>query len=330
MNMDNSYEVTVLIPNFNGLKFLKPCIKSLEDIKDEKFDLLVVDNGSDDGSKEWMKEKKVRFIDLDKNYGFAGGVNRGLKEVKTKYVILLNNDTVVRKNYVSALLSTIKSDDKIFAVSPMMINAHDDKLIDDAGDGLTLVGWGYQRGVGENIKYYEKAARVFSACGGASIYNMDILNEIGYFDEEFFAYLEDIDLSYRAALHGYYVLYEPASKVLHLGSATSGSRYNSFKVKLAARNNIYLFYKNQTDLQLVINFIPMFIGHVIKILFFLKKGYAKDYISGIKEGINKHNKVKREVYSYRVDRMNLIKIELLLFFSCFDYIKHFIFRRIRK
>jgi len=222
------------------------------------------------------------------NLGFAGGVNAGLKEVNTEYVILLNNDTEVFPDYIEELVKAIKKSKKIFSVSPMMIQSMNRDLMDDAGDGMCILGWGYQIGVGEKISGYTRAKDVFTACAGAAIYRKAVLDEIGYFDELHFAYLEDIDLGYRAKLAGYFNRYEPRAKVYHFGSGTSGSKYNGFKVRLAARNNIYLHYKNQANWQLLFNSFFLFAGVAIKAGFFYKKGFLKEYLEGLFEGIKNY------------------------------------------
>ena len=267
-------KVTIIIPNYNGIKFLGDCIESLRYQTYQNFDILIVDNGSKDESVEYLMELEsyesnlnIKVISLDENLGFAGGVNVGLAACDSKYVILLNNDTEVFPDYVEMLVNAIEKSEKIFAINPLMINANNKELVDDAGDGYSLLGWGYQIGVGEKVENFTKKRAVFSACAGASIYRKSILDEIGYFDEMHFAYLEDMDLSFRARLRGYIIGFEPNAKVYHLGSATSGSKYNSFKVRLAARNNIYLIYKNMTNLQIVFNFFPLLLGTLVKMGF---------------------------------------------------------------
>ena len=322
-------EVSIIIPNYNGLRFMKDCLNSLAKQTYKDYKLLIVDNGSSDGSKEYFKENNIDFIDLDTNLGFAGGCNEALKLVDTKYVILLNNDTEVFCDYVEKLVQAIKKDEKIFSVSPLMINAHKKDIVDDAGDGLCLLGFAYQIGVGEKIINYTKSKEVFTACAGAAIYRMDILREIGFFDEMHFAYLEDIDLGFRARLKGYKNVFCPSAKVYHLGSATSGSRYNSFKVKLAARNNIYLHYKNQSNIILLLNILPLSLGILIKYIFFSKMGFKNDYVEGLKEGFSTYKKCKRVDFS-KVRFMDLVNIEWKMFLGTFDYIGHFLNRRFKK
>ena len=322
-------EVSIIIPNYNGLRFMKDCLNSLAKQTYKDYKLLIVDNGSSDGSKEYFRENNIDFIDLDTNLGFAGGCNEALKLVDTKYVILLNNDTEVFCDYVEKLVQAIKKDEKIFSVSPLMINAHKKDIVDDAGDGLCLLGFAYQIGVGEKIINYTKSKEVFTACAGAAIYRMDILREIGFFDEMHFAYLEDIDLGFRARLKGYKNVFCPSAKVYHLGSATSGSKYNSFKVKLAARNNIYFHYKNQSNIILLLNILPLSLGILIKYIFFSKMGFKNDYVEGLKEGFSTYKKCKRVDFS-KVRFMDLVNIEWKMFLGTFDYIGHFLNRRFMK
>lgn len=325
-------KVTIIIPNYNGIDFLKDCIESLRYQSYKNFEVLIVDNGSKDKSVEYLKclesyenNLNIKVIYLDENLGFAGGVNVGLAASDSEFIILLNNDTEVFPDYVEMLVNAIEKSEKIFAVNPLMINAHNKELVDDAGDGYSLLGWGYQIGVGEKVKDFTKKRTVFSACAGASIYRKIILDEIGYFDELHFAYLEDMDLSFRARLRGYIIGFEPKARVYHLGSATSGSKYNSFKVRLAARNNIYLIYKNMTNLQIAFNSFPLFVGTMIKMGFFLKKGFIKDYISGLIEGFRNLKECDRVDFT-EIKKSNILALEGEIIFGTFEYVYRFIKR----
>ena len=128
-------------------------------------------------------------------------------------------------------------------------------------------------------------APVFAACGGAAIYRKNLFSVIGDFDENHFAYLEDIDIGYRAKISGFANYYEPGAIVYHAGSAVSGSRYNEFKVKLSSKNSIYLIYKNMPILQILLNLPFLTAGIIIKSFFFARKGMGKTYWKGIWEGI---------------------------------------------
>ena len=162
-----------------------------------------------------------------------------------------------------------------------MIQLHHRDLMDDAGDMYSIMGWAYQRGVGQEVERYDRPCHIFSSCAGAAIYRREIFEEIGYFDEMHFAYLEDIDVGYRAKIAGYYNRYCPQAVVYHVGSGTSGSKYNPFKVKLAARNNVYLNYKNMPFFQLLVNSLPICMGILGKYFFFKKLGFEKDYLEAV-------------------------------------------------
>lgn len=275
---------TVVIPNYNGIEYIEKCLGSLAG---EPAHIIVVDNGSGDGSREVVREKfpKVELVCLDRNYGFCKAVNEGISRSKTPYVILLNNDTEVEPGFVRALEQPLEWRGEIFSGSAQMRNMHQPELIDDAGDCYCALGWAFARGKDKPVQEYQRPCRIFAACGGAAIYRRKVFNEIGNMDENHFAYLEDIDLGYRARIQGYYNLYIPKAVVYHAGSAVSGSRHNSFKVKLSAQNSVYLAYKNMPFFQLLLNMPLLSAGFAVKALFFAKKGLGKDYLAGLCKGI---------------------------------------------
>ena len=286
-------KTTIIIPNYNGLSFMEPCFESLKEQTVRDFKVLVVDNGSTDGSVEWLKEHRIPSIFLKENTGFSGAVNTGIRAADTPYVLLLNNDTRVEPGFVAAMERAMDQSPKIFSVSSRMIQMYHPELLDDTGDMYSILGWAYQRGVGRSVNLYQKSCRVFSACAGAAIYRRAVFDEIGLFDELHFAYLEDIDVGWRAKLYGYDNVYCPDAAVYHVGSGTSGSRYNSFKVRLAARNCIYLNYKNMPGWQLLLNAPFLLAGIFVKYLFFVKNGFGGDYVSGLKEGIRTRKQCRR-------------------------------------
>ena len=284
---------TIIIPNYNGLKFMDECIRSLNAQTYPNFRTLVVDNGSTDGSVEWLKEHQIDTIFLPENTGFSGAVNVGIKAADTPYVLLLNNDVRVDEYFVAEMVRAIGQSERIFSVSSRMIQMYHPDRLDDAGDMYSLLGWAYQRGVGRDLTHYRRSSRVFSACAGAAIYRREVFEEIGYFDEMHFAYLEDMDLCWRARIHGWKSWYEPDAEVFHVGSATSGSRYNRFKVLHSAGNNLYMIYKNMPLAQMLLNLPFLLVGFLIKYLFFVKNGFGGDYVSGLKEGIRTRKQCRR-------------------------------------
>lgn len=278
--------VTIIIPNYNGYAFLKDCLEALMPQVKEGVHVLVVDNGSTDGSVPFLRSYEgIQTLFLPENSGFCGAVNAGIKISHTKYIILLNNDTKVLPGYVDGLVKALELDECIFSGSARMLQMHAPELIDDAGDEYCALGWAFARGKGKTAELYEEAADVFAACGGASIYRRAVFEEIGYFDDRHFAYLEDMDIGYRARIFGYRNVYVPEAKVLHFGSGFSGSRYNAFKVKLSSRNSVYLPWKNMPFVQLVLNAPFLLLGYLTKYVFFVRKGLGKEYRKGLAEGI---------------------------------------------
>lgn len=279
-------KATVVIPNYNGIEYLDDCLKSLYrgTVVPE---IIVVDNGSADGSLEAIRAgyPEVRVISFRENTGFSHAVNAGIREAVTEYVILLNNDTVVEQHFVERLIRAMEKKPFVFSAGAKMLSLKEPEMIDDAGDLYCCLGWAFALGKGQRKDAYAKRARVFAACAGAAIYRKSVLEQLGGFDDNFFAYLEDIDVGYRAKAEGYDNLFIPEAVVYHAGSAVSGSRYNEFKVKLTARNSVYLIYKNMPFLQILLNSPFLLAGFMVKWLFFLKKGLGGVYAKGLVDGV---------------------------------------------
>lgn len=322
-------EITVVIPNYNGIKYLADCLASLREQEEgtPEFTVLVVDNGSADGSVELLEKYDRQAVDFDlqtillsENTGFCHAVNVGIQSSKTPYVILLNNDTKVQSCFIKGLYEAIQKDEKIFSVSAQMLMWDKPELLDDAGDRYCVLGWAYARGKGKRAADYDKPARIFSACGGAAIYRKSVFEEIGYFDETHFAYLEDLDIGYRALIHGYQNYYEPSAKVLHFGSASTGSRYNEFKTTLSSANNVYVIGKNMPILQLLLNLPFLLLGFLVKFLFFCRKRMGMLYLKGLWKGVKRcFGDVGRTAkVSFRFHRIgNYVSIQIQLFLNVF-------------
>lgn len=309
-------EVSVVIPNFNGIAFLDSVLASLEGQTLNNFEVILVDNGSTDGSCPFVTANYpwVHLIELSENFGFCGAVNAGIRAAKAPYVLLLNNDTEVKEDFVEEMLAAIRRHKNAFSCGARMVQYHDRDKLDDVGNYYCALGWSFARGRGKDIHAYETEDRIFSACAGAAIYRKKILEKIGYFDEEHFAYLEDTDIGYRARIYGYENWYAPKAIVYHVGSGTSGSRYNQFKTRYSSRNNIYLIYKNMPLLQIILNLPFLAVGFLIKFLFFAVKGMGKEYAAGIKNGFSISMKNKK--VPFRIKHLpNYCKIQLELWIN---------------
>ena len=309
-------EVSVVIPNFNGIAFLDSVLASLEGQTLNNFEVILVDNGSTDGSCSFVTANYpwVHLIELSENFGFCGAVNAGIRAAKAPYVLLLNNDTEVKEDFVEEMLAAIRRHKNAFSCGARMVQYHDRDKLDDVGNYYCALGWSFARGRGKDIHAYETEDRIFSACAGAAIYRKKILEKIGYFDEEHFAYLEDTDIGYRARIYGYEKWYAPKAIVYHVGSGTSGSRYNQFKTRYSSRNNIYLIYKNMPLLQIILNLPFLVAGFLVKFLFFAVKGMGKEYAAGIKNGFSISMKNKK--VPFRMKHLpNYCKIQLELWIN---------------
>lgn len=316
-------KTTVVVPNYNGIQYLKACMDKLLLAKQQgEFQIILVDNGSSDGSErlclEYAGSGTAKLISFTKNTGFCGAANAGIDACNTEYVLLLNNDTEVTENFVAELEHFMDTHKNAFSASAKMLSLRHPDIIDDCGDLYCALGWAFALGKGKQKQFYEKDGEIFAACGGAAIYRMEMLNRIGKFDENHFAYLEDIDLGYRAKINGFHNYFCHTAVVYHAGSGFSGSRYNPFKIDLSAKNSIYLIYKNMPFLQILINFLFLLIGFTVKFLFFAKKGYGKHYLKGLIRGfrlcISEKGREKKVVFKGR-NLGNYIKIQLLLWWN---------------
>ena len=309
-------EVSVVIPNFNGIAFLDSVLASLEGQTLSNFEVILVDNGSTDGSCSFVTANYpwIHLIELSENFGFCGAVNAGIRAAKAPYVLLLNNDTEVKEDFVEEMLAAVRRHKNAFSCGARMVQYHDRDRLDDVGNYYCALGWSFARGRGKDIHAYETEDKIFSACAGAAIYRKKIIEKIGYFDEEHFAYLEDTDIGYRARIYGYENWYAPKAIVYHVGSGTSGSRYNQFKTRYSSRNNIYLIYKNMPLLQIILNLPFLAAGFLIKFLFFAIKGMGKEYAAGIKNGFS--ISMKNQKVPFRIKHLpNYCKIQLELWIN---------------
>lgn len=309
-------EVSVIIPNFNGMAYLDGVLSGLECQTVRNFEVILVDNGSSDGSCAFVASSYpwVHMIELPENFGFCKAVNEGIKASRAPYVLLLNNDIEVTPDFIEEMLAAIRRHKKAFSCAARMIQFHDRDRLDDAGNYYCALGWAYARGKGKDIHTCEKEEKIFASCAGAAIYRRKIFEKIGYFDEEHFAYLEDMDVGYRARINGYENWYAPKAMVYHVGSGTSGSRYNHFKTRYSSRNNVYLIYKNMPLLQIILNLPFLIVGFGTKLLFFTLKGFGKEYLAGIKNGFQISEKDRKVPFKFR-NLPNYLKIQVELWIN---------------
>lgn len=250
----------VVVLNWNGKDFIEECLDSLSKQSHES-EIVVVDNGSTDGSVELIERKypKIHLIKELKNHGFAGGVNIGIKyaiKEKANAVALFNNDAVADKNWLKELVKTLEKNDSLGAVTGKLLS-RDGKRIDSTGDlysiwGLTIAG---QRNM-PTEKAIREAKKIFGASAGACLYRSSAIKEIRFFDEKFFAYYEDTDVSFRLQLSGWEVMYCPSSIAYHATGSTS-SKLKGFTTYQTIKNLPILFFKD-VPLGLMPKMLPRF------------------------------------------------------------------------
>lgn len=243
--------VTVVIPNWNGRHLLGTCLGALQEQTYRDFDVVVVDNGSADGSAEWLGQNFAgRVIANETNRGFAAAVNQGIRASPGQYIATLNNDTAPSPGWLAELMAAMESEARVGMCASKMLFADRPHIINSTGICVDRAGIAWDRRGGEVDDERETApVEVFGPCGGAALYRRVMLDEVGLFDEDFFAYLEDVDLAWRARRAGWRCLYAPAAQVLHCHSAT-GVEGSSFKSFHLGRNKVWLIVKNYPFRQL--------------------------------------------------------------------------------
>ncbi|MDO4476299.1 MAG: glycosyltransferase family 2 protein [Lachnospiraceae bacterium] len=280
-------KVSVVIPNLNGMEYLNDCLTSLMGQEGAQAQVILVDNGSADESVAFVRERfpQVQLEVFPENRGFCEAVNAGIRLTKTEYVILLNNDTVCDPHFVRELVEGMRSHPDAFSCQAGMRMLSEPDRMDDAGDYYCALGWAFALGKGQAAEKYRRERRIFSACAGAAIYRMSALRQTGLFDPQHFAYLEDLDIGWRARILGYKNYFIPQAIVYHAGSGTSGSRYNAFKVRHSARNSVYVIRKNMPVWQILLNLPMLAAGFAVKTVFFARKGLGGVYVKGLLEGL---------------------------------------------
>ena len=253
--------VSVVIPNWNGKRFLTGCLDSLLRQSYKLIEIVIVDNGSADGSVEFIQDnyKDVKLVRFETNTGFSKAVNRGITESSGEFVVLMNNDTTADDNWLSELVKAIKQHPEAGSAGCKMLAYDDHRILDGAGDGYRRGGLPGRIGHREfDNGQFDTPRYILGACGGAALYRRSLFDDIGFFDEDYFAYLEDVDMGLRAQSAGYKCIYVPTAIIYHLGCGTTGSGYSPLVVKLSARNNWNTIVKNIPD-RLIWKFLPQII-----------------------------------------------------------------------
>jgi GT2 family glycosyltransferase len=239
--------LAVVIPALHRPDLTERCLHSFlrQQCAPGDCEIIIVENDATHGATlPDPLPPRVRRLELDRNYGFTGAVNRGIAASSSEFVLLLNNDVELLPGFVNALLAKMQVDPLVAIAGGKLLSAADPALLDGAGDGLLLGGAGYRLGQGDRDAGQFDHIEPLSCCGAALLLRRSALEEIGGLDEDFFAYLDDVDLALRARLRGYKVMYVPEAKATHIGSATLGEPLHPKTFEWITRNQTLVVVKN--------------------------------------------------------------------------------------
>jgi GT2 family glycosyltransferase len=271
--------VTIIIVNWNGKEMLKECLTSLKKQSYSDFSVILVDNGSEDGSVAFVKKhfSEVQIISLSENVGFSVANNLAIKSVNSKYVALLNNDAVADPLWLEKLVAALdETPEAGFAASRILL--HDTPhLIDRAGDSYTTAGTGLLRGRGADASSYGRREWIFGACAAAALYRLSMLKDIGLFDEDFFLLYEDVDLSFRAQLRNYKCLYVPEAKAFHKAS-TSIVHDSPTSVYYSHRNLEWVYFQNMPARLIRKSILSHMVYDMAALVYFFGNGRFRPFI----------------------------------------------------
>ena len=296
--------ISVIVLNYNGRGFLDGCLTSLASQSYSGFEVVVVDNGSIDGSPEYIEANYpwVRLVKNDDNLGFAGGTNAGIRAARGDYILTLNNDTRADNRFIEELIRPM-ADPAVGVCAGKML--FPDGRINSAGICVSRSGAAWDRGMFEPDRgQYDSVEEVFGACAGAALYRKKMLDEIGLFDEDFFLYLEDVDLAMRARLAGWKCIYTPRAEVVHHHGGTAG--VGSDLAVYYGNRNIVWYPVKDFPLRLLITSLPFILGrNLATIPYYALRGQGRvilkskiDAMRGVVKMIRKRKDVvRRQDYS---------------------------------
>lgn len=260
--------VSVIILNLNGRHLLKDCLDSLAGQSYGRIETILVDNGSSDGSVELVRSgyPGVRVLVNPLNLGYTLAANQGIRASRGEFVVVLNNDTKAAPDWIEKLADAAASDPRIGICASKQMNFFEPGKFDSAGIQLFRGGYARDRGRGEEDRgQYDRSERIFGAPGASAFYRRSMLDEIGLFDEDYFAYCEEFDLSFRAMLYGWACVYVPAAVVYHKSGATRASRDERFLVYYVERNRLFTIIKNY-PVRLFLYCLPYLMKYELDIL----------------------------------------------------------------
>ena len=301
--------VSVVVVNFNGKKFLDDCLSSLARQTFRDFETILVDNGSSDGSADYIRERypSVMLVETGKNLGFAGGTNAGIRAAQGEFVFTLNNDTVADPCMLEEIVKPMQAEPTVGMCGTKMVLP--DGRINSTAICLSRSGAAWDRGMGEaDHGQFDTAEETFGPCAGAALYRRSMLDDIGLFDEDFFLFMEDVDLAFRGRLAGWKCRYVPTARAVHVHGGTAGFR-SDLSVYYGNRNLVWYVVKNFPRRTLVLS-SPWIVGRncaVIPYYIYHGKGCpiirAKiDMMKGLPAMIRKRREINRRASPSEIEK----------------------------
>ncbi|HOT02548.1 MAG TPA: glycosyltransferase family 2 protein [Methanolinea sp.] len=300
-------EVSVIIVNYNGERFLKTCLDSLRAQSFTDFEVYLVDNHSSDRSIEIVEKlyPEVALIRESTNLGFAHGTNEGIRASRGQFILTLNNDTRLDPGFLEKIVLAMKREEKAGICASKML--YPDGRINSVGICISRSGAAWDRGIHEpDHGQYDHPEEVFGACAGAALYRRAMLDEIGLFDEDFFMYMEDVDLAFRALLAGWKCMYVPGAVAYHHHGGTAGVGSDT-AVYFGNRNIIWIAVKN-FPASILLSSLPWIIGRNIGVIaYYALKGQLRvilrskiDAFSGLNLSLQKRKTIVHKVPDHEV------------------------------
>lgn len=278
--MTHSSEIAVVILNYNGIQYLKQFLPNVIEHSNEAT-IYVIDNGSTDGSYNYLKSlHKVKTIRSEKNLGYTGGYNFGLKQLNEKYLVLINSDIEVTTNWLKAPIELLQNNTNVAVCQPKLMDLNQRNKFEYAGAAggfIDFYGYPFCKGrlfetLEEDVNQYNAVDEIFWASGACLFIKAEIFNKVNGFDNYYFAHMEEIDLCWRIKNQGYKIMYEPNSKVYHLGGGTL-NKANPKKTYLNFRNNLSTILKNHPSKLVALIIIYRLFLDGIAAIKFLAEGY---------------------------------------------------------
>ncbi|MEG3639207.1 glycosyltransferase family 2 protein [Magnetococcus sp. PR-3] len=305
----------LIVVNYNGGHYLDNCLQSLQQLKGIPFEVIVVDNASQDGSTQHVPVDDARFslLALEDNVGFARANNLAAQRTQAPWIATINPDTKLPTNWLEEMLKVAHTHPNAGALGSALVAMDNEQLWDGMGDVYSIVGFAWRGGhqrPREQQEHLPLVAETFCSCAAASLYRRELFLTLGGFDESYFCYCEDVDLGFRIRLMGHSVLQVRTTFAYHAGSAISG-RTSAFTIYHGTRNTIWTLFKNMPWPLLLISLLPHFMLHGVQWFGDVPKEQKQARLQGIKHGLKGipqiisrrwHNRHQRRVGSWQMAR----------------------------